>query len=179
MSDDVEGPANAFRLPEEGEEDPRPIVRRLVDELEEFNDLLVGEAVIMVVFRTEGLIKAGRQILGTMALPRWQGQMAPLALWLLAKACGGTVPDFIMTLDAEWWAQATPLQREALVYHELCHAEHAKTRDGDLRFTEEGLPVWAIRGHDIEEFQAVVRRYGAWSPDITAFIDAARAGGAV
>lgn len=177
MSEDAPPPDAAFTLPQDGPDDPRPIVRRLVEEMEEFRDLRVGEAVIMAVFRTEPMVKAGRAVLGTMALPKFQGSNGPFAFWLLVKVCGGTPPDFILTLDAQFWGAATPMQREALVFHEMMHARHATDKEGELKFTDEGLPVWAIFGHDLEEFDATVRRYGAWLPDITRFVAAAREGG--
>lgn len=171
------GPGDTFHLAEDGADDPRPILRRLVDELEEFKDLRIGEAAFMVVFRAEPKVKQGRMILGTMGLPRFQGGTADFATWCLAKLCGGDLPDFVLTLDAEWWADAEPFAREALVYHELCHCEHANDKDGEPKFTDEGMPVWGIRGHDLEEFHAVVRRYGAWAPDVQTFANALAAGG--
>ena len=36
-----------------------------------------------------------------------------------------------------------------------------------------GEPILAIRGHDIEEFCCVVKRYGAWKSDVAAFLQAA------
>jgi hypothetical protein len=83
-----------------------------------------------------------------------------------------------MILDQQFWTQADGRAREALVYHELLHAAHAVDRDGEPKFTEEGKPIWDIRGHDIEEFNDVVRRYGAWAPDVVAFLAAATEGGA-
>lgn len=170
-----------FVLPEDGPNDPRPIVHRLVDELEEFADLRIGEALIMVVMRSIPASDGGKAVAGSMALPTWKGKygMGDLALWLLAKACGGEPPDFILLLDTTFWEGATPHQREALVHHELMHAKHATDRDGEKRFTEEGLPVWAIRPHDLEEFNQTVQRYGAWHDDITSFVGALRDGGAI
>ena len=57
--------------------------------------------------------------------------------------------------------------------------QHARDKEGELKFTPEGKPVWDIRGHDVEEFDDVVRRYGAWSPDVQRFIGALREGGAL
>ena len=46
-------------------------------------------------------------------------------------------------------------------------------REGAPRFDDEGRPVWGLQGHDVEEFAAVVRRYGAHNPDIQRFLAAA------
>ena len=173
------GPAEAFYFPEDGELDPRPIAARLVAECDEFQHLSHGDAGILFLMRAEPKIKAQKAVLGEAALPRFMGSLGAVGRWLLAKACGGDLPDFLMILDSTWWAQATPKQREALVYHEMCHMAHAVDKDGEPRFTEEGNPIWDIRGHDLEEFNAVVRRYGAWLGDIESFIHSLRAGGAI
>lgn len=81
-----------------------------------------------------------------------------------------------MALDCEWWSQAPPIAREALVYHELPHAGPALDKGGEPRFTQEGDPIWGIRGHDLEEFGATVKRYGAIFSDITRFLYAVWAG---
>ena len=172
------GPEDAFFPAGDGQLDPGPISARLVGDLEEFATLRQGEASILFLMRQGEKMKAGRRVLGTMALPQFRGELGAVATWMLAKLCGG-LPDYIMVLDAAWWSQAPPRAREALVYHELCHAEQAKGRDGEPLFTPDGLPVWGIVGHDIEEFHKVAKRYGAWSPDIHSFIRALQDGGAL
>lgn len=172
------GPEDAFWSPGDGQLDPGPIAARLTADLEEFAHLKMGEASVLFLMRSDEKLKAGRHVLGLMSLVRFQGDLGPVGEWMLARLCGG-LPDYVMVLDAKWWAQAAPMQREALVYHELLHAEHARGRDGELRFTADGLPVWGIVGHDVEEFHKVAARYGAWSPDIQAFIGALQAGNAI
>ena len=160
---------DAFTLPADGEHEPKEIAGRLVADLDQFRDLRTGEAMILFLMRTEPKVKAQRAILGEMCIARFQGTLAPLALWLLAKVCG-EVPDYIMILDAGWWEQADPHAREALVFHELCHCAFKLDKEGEPKFTEDGAPIWDIRGHEIEEFNAVAERYGAWKPDIAAFL---------
>ncbi len=63
------------------------------------------------------------------------------------------------------------------MFHELLHAGHAGDKEGELRFTDDGRPVFEIVGHDIEEFDEVVRRYGVWESHIARFSDALREGG--
>ena len=53
-------------------------------------------------------------------------------------------------------------QRLALLDHELCHV----MGDTDTGFT--------MRDHDIEEFNAVIERHGAWSRDVVEFLATAR-----
>lgn len=171
-------PGALFEVPEEGELDPRPIAKRLVASLEEFDHLRQGDAGILYLMRTELKIRGQKAVLGEMSLPFFRGGLADIGAWALAKVCGGELPDFVCWLDAEWWRQATARQREALVYHELCHCAHAVNKDGEPKFTDEGLPVWAVVGHDVEEFSAVARRYGAWTQDLELFMAALTEGGA-
>ena len=165
------GPGALYALPTPGALDPQTIAGRLVDEEPEFAHLKAGEAAVLFLMRMQRKEKAGRVVLGQMAIPRFTGALGDLGLWALAKVCG-CVPDFVMWVDHEFWVQATPQQREALVYHELCHAIHGVDKHGELRFTQDGDPIWDILGHDIEEFDAVAKRYGAWLPHIESFVRA-------
>jgi len=176
-ADDI-GPGDLFTLAPRGETEPCDIAAALVDAEDDFAHLREGEAVILFLMRVSVKEKAQKRVLGEMCLPRFQGSLGPVGTWLLAKACG-EIPDFIMILDQEFWTQATPHQRKALVHHELLHAAHATDKAGDLRFTDDGRPIWALRAHDIEEFDAVVARYGAWLPDVQKFANALRDGGVV
>lgn len=84
----------------------------------------------------------------------------------------GDVPAFIITLAADYCAQCSDADFCALVEHELYHIAQAKDQYGAPKFTQEGLPKLEMRGHDVEEFVGVVRRYGA-SPDVQELVDAA------
>ncbi|MET0775453.1 MAG: putative metallopeptidase [Pseudomonas mandelii] len=85
----------------------------------------------------------------------------------------GDVPSYIITLAADYCAQCSDADFCALVEHELYHIAQAKDQYGAPKFTQEGLPKLEMRGHDVEEFVGVVRRYGA-SPDVQALVDAAK-----
>lgn len=85
----------------------------------------------------------------------------------------GEVPKFIITLAADYCSQCTDLEFCALVEHELYHIGQAKDEFGAPKFNKEGQPVLAMRGHDVEEFIGVVRRYGA-SVEVQEMIDAAK-----
>lgn len=84
----------------------------------------------------------------------------------------GSVPAYIITLAADYCAQCSDADFCALVEHELYHIAQARDQYGAPKFTQEGLPKLEMRGHDVEEFVGVVRRYGA-SPDVQALVDAA------
>lgn len=87
----------------------------------------------------------------------------------------GRVPGFMITLDANYCAQCSDAEWCALVEHELYHIAQALDEFGAPKFTKDGLPKLKIRGHDVEEFVGVVRRYGA-SHDVQQLVEAANAG---
>jgi hypothetical protein len=69
-----------------------------------------------------------------------------------------------MEIAHDVWEVLTTAQREALVDHELMHFS--------VEFKEDNTFKRVIRPHDIEEFNAIAQRHGAWRPDIKDFADA-------
>lgn len=84
----------------------------------------------------------------------------------------GRIPKFIITLAADYCSQCSDLEFCALVEHELYHIAQETDEFGAPKFTRDGQPKLCMRGHDVEEFVGVVRRYGA-SADVQEIIDAA------
>ncbi|HBT5052380.1 TPA: putative metallopeptidase [Klebsiella pneumoniae] len=85
----------------------------------------------------------------------------------------GRIPKFIITLAADYCEQCNDLEFCALVEHELYHIAQATDDYGAPKFNKEtGMPVLKLRGHDVEEFVGVVRRYGA-SKNVQEMVDAA------
>lgn len=87
----------------------------------------------------------------------------------------GRVPAFMITLDASYCAQCSDAEWCALVEHELYHVAQALDEFGAPKFGKDGKPKLKIRGHDVEEFVGVVKRYGP-SVDVKRLVDAANAG---
>jgi len=82
--------------------------------------------------------------------------------------------DFIILLNKEVWEAPsfTPEKKQALLDHELCHADVALDKDFEPKLDERGRRIWRIRKHDIEEFRAVVRRHGCYKRDLEEFAKA-------
>lgn len=87
----------------------------------------------------------------------------------------GRVPAFMITLDASYCSQCSDAEWCALVEHELYHVVQALDEFGAPKFGRDGKPKLKIRGHDVEEFVGVVKRYGP-SVDVRRLVDAANAG---
>lgn len=153
-----------------------PIVARVL-RMPEHKHLVEGDARIHWLMRREGKVSQGRRNLGMCFIPRVNGQLSSMFDWLLARYLGET-PDFLIVLDTDWWTEeASERDREVLVFHELSHAVQATDANGAPKFNQvTGDPVWALQGHDIEEFNSVVARYGVWSESLREFMDAAAEG---
>lgn len=123
--------------------------------------------------------RKGRRVIGTAELGFPQGAMGK---WAKARAVQqvmewfGAMPDFIVTVDGTWWEAASDAERCALIEHELYHCAQETDEFGAPKFNRQtGAPVYGMRGHDVEEFVGVVRRYGADAAGVRELVDAANA----
>jgi putative metallopeptidase len=127
-------------------------VLNLLSEVRNAHHSDLDEARIVVLFREPAAKKGGKTTLGTMA----KASAKDRAL------LGEEDVDYILTLSSEDWHPASERWRRALLDHELSHCLRVEKEDKD------GDPIvaWGTRGHDIEEFNAVLERHGAWKDDI-------------
>lgn len=123
---------------------------------------------IEFLWAPNGFAKQGRTVIGqteevTFRCGPWQKgrQQQQMFDWF------GSVPDYLITLDAQYCLTCTDAEFCALVEHELYHIGQEKDLFGSPAFTKDGRPKLTIRGHDVEEFVGVVRRYGVGHPDGT------------
>lgn len=123
--------------------------------------------------------KNGKAIIGSAELGT---PMVAAGKWLRARLLQqlhewfGDVPDFIITLDADWCAQADDVSFCAVVEHELHHCGQEHDECGAPKFGRDGQPKYAIRAHDVEEFTGVVSRYGMDATRTRELVEAAKAG---
>lgn len=99
-----------------------------------------GQLTYRCVFCGKPKASKGRKVLATIKLLGGKDK-------LLAGA------DALITIDHKFWME-NPEKQEAVLFHELCH----------LYVDEEG--EISVIGHDIEEFYAVIARYGDWQKDL-------------
>lgn len=131
------------------------------------------EADIAFLWAATAFTKQGRTVLGQaeevmMRAGGWQKARMEQQMheWF------GEVPDYIITLAADYCAECGDAEFCALVEHELYHIAQKVDEFGAPEFTRDGRPKLTLRGHDVEEFVGVVRRYGA-SGEVQELIDAA------
>ncbi len=125
--------------------------------------------------RHQRAIAAQAEIMPPMGFGKWSKARAE---WQLVQWFD-TMPDFLLTFDACYAASADEWSWCALVEHELHHCGQEHDGFGAPKFRRNGTPMFAIQGHDVEEFVGVVERYGATAPDVAALVKAANKGPSV
>lgn len=131
------------------------------------------DADIQIMWASSNFEKQGRTVLGQAEQVAFRaGGWQKARMEQQMRDWFGEVPAFIITLAADYCAQCSDTDFCALIEHELYHIAQDTNQYGEPAFTKEGGPKLKLRGHDVEEFVGVVRRYGA-SPDDQALVDAA------
>lgn len=101
-------------------------------------------------------------VAATAEMPRPKGspwQKARMELQLMEWF--GEVPDFLLTFYALHAFNVADEGFCALSEHELYHCGQARDEFNAPRWSAAtGMPVFSMRGHDVEEFVGVTRRYG-------------------
>jgi len=115
----------------------------------EHKHLAEGRPRVAFLLREDPKICQCKVELGSVHMPKVQGSLKDVFTWSLQRLLG-YMPDYLMILKTN--------------------------KDGDPSYDSDGLPVWGLVGHDIEEFDSVVRRYGAYHTTVSSFVEAALEG---
>lgn len=85
--------------------------------------------------------------------------------------------DFVILLRQDFWndRNVSDDQRRALLDHELCHAGVKRGPTGEQLLDEKGRVIYRTLKHDIQEFSAIVLRYGVYTRDLEQFYAALKA----
>lgn len=109
---------------------------------------------IVYVWRDKAAKSKGRTVLGKAR--KVSGLNA-----LLARDLDDDAPLFVIEIAQDEWIDLTTKQRYALVDHELSHLR--------VKIGDDGERDLSVRGHDVEEFRAVIDRHGFWKADVADF----------
>lgn len=123
----------------------------------------LGSANVGYLWTNHEAIRKGKQILGQAEMPSlWTGspwakarQRQQLEEWF-----PGDPLDFLITLYAPYIAMSPAPNQLALLEHELYHCGQKVDQYECPMFSRDGRPIFELRGHDVEEFVGVTRRYG-------------------
>ncbi|TCB71587.1 transposase [Acinetobacter sp. ANC 4216] len=126
---------------------------------------LVGHSGVCFLWAEKAFNKLERIVLGQAEIVQFQvsgwkkfRQEAQLIRWF------GFLPKALITLDAHYCSYCSDEDFMALVEHELYHLMHKISPNGGPCYdSHTGHPILKMRGHDVEEFFGVVRRYGGHS----------------
>lgn len=147
---------------------PAPEVKEIAERIIPLHHPYLVDARVDYVFTDKVPKQGGKEVWGTMR------KVTSLTAYLGAdsnsQAHGEAAPFFVMVISRPVWDELDAKKREALVDHELCHAF--------CELDEEGAPKLSIVPHDLEEFQAIVKRHGLWRQDVERFVEATKGKGA-
>jgi len=139
---------------------PAPQVEDVARDLIDAHHSHLATVRIDYVFTTEQLKEKGKVVWGRAK------KVTGLNAWLASEDRGydSESPEefFVIEIHRGTWLMIDEKSKRALVDHELHHL------DVDIETSK-----LSIRPHDLEEFNAVVRRHGLWRDDIEFFIRAA------
>jgi len=103
---------------------------------------LLGHVSIGFVFRSDVSYSGGKYVLAKIA--KIPPKLTPFLKY-----------DLVVWIAEDEYSKLSGEQRDALIDHELCHVEYDTVED-----------KIALVGHDIEEFNEIIVRYGAWNKSL-------------
>lgn len=156
-------------MPEERESKPRPVNYKRIPETDqngrktrwyeemekligEYHPSLVEFKIALVWRKAWKPDKDGRLILGQ-------------ALKVSPEATQFHGYHGYIRLNEEWYHTVGVGEQEkiAVLDHELCHFEREVDKNDDTKKDEDGQPIIRMVKHDLEEFVAIVDRYGLYT----------------
>jgi hypothetical protein len=143
--------------------DAQEILARLVLERPEFGHLT--QARVLCVLSERQPMLHGNPCIAHIGAPSVQGPYSWLFDWLLERFLADPLEnqtlDYLVLIDAALWPTFDDVQRERLIYHELCHLQPKEDTHGrGIRLGNDGRPLLKVVPHDIEAFDEEIRRYG-------------------
>lgn len=79
----------------------------------------------------------------------------------LQRFLADTPPDFIIEVALDVWGRMDPNTRKALIDHELEHCKGGVNPNSKMFEAD-------LRGHDFEDFSAILARRGLWTDGLKA-----------
>ncbi len=138
-----------------------PQVERIAEKLIAAHHQHLATVPIRYVWRDKAAQSKGNIVFGKAR------KVSGLAAHLVHLVRDDEPPDevefFVIEIAADMWPTLTDAQQTALIDHELCHLGVDIPEGGDK---DRSL---VVRGHDLEEFAAVVGRHGLWRPAVETF----------
>lgn len=122
------------------EEASQEVINMAEELIAKYHPVLGKYARVGFVFRSEAQVSNGRAVLG-------KASKVSEKLKTLLEL------DFLIWIAKKEFEAMEDERKRALIDHEL---SHCSITDGDFR----------MRHHDVEEFHAIIERYGLWTDDL-------------
>jgi predicted metallopeptidase len=132
------------------------LITLLVDSIEDH--LHLQRIPIAGCFRSKAKTKHGKIVVAT------AGIVSGRTAWLSRAAYAGGADFYLIEVAQDEWDILDEAQRKAVIDHELLHCAGPDADSGRL----------GIRGHDVQEFAAIIARHGCWTPDLIPFVQQAK-----
>lgn len=126
------------------------LVSQLIKECPEFVEL--QRANIICRFRCGSWKSRGKDIQALAKL------LSPYERFELAA-------ELSIQVNENFWIKLTAKQKEALIFHQLCHFKPKTDNYGaNVISKQDQRIVYQLVDHDFEEFKSVITKYGLWMP---------------
>lgn len=130
------------------------LAQKLIDSVEDHEPLRDPRVRVECVYRDKATRSKGRVQLGKAR--KVSGLNA-----FLANPESVQRDLFVIEIAEDCWDRLTDDQQLALVDHELAHCR--------VEYDDVGTPQLSVVGHDLEEFEQIIRRHGLWQSDVASF----------
>ena len=138
----------------------QPLIEKLVTELVEKYHAHLTRARIIVLGKPKASKTHGKVNVA-------KAKRATPAIQALLRDASGVDVHYLIEVGMDAWDGQSARQKRAILDHELHHFTGMEVDD-------KGREKWGLRGHDVQEFAAVVRRHGAYHADLEVFVAAIR-----
>ena len=136
----------------------QPLIEKLVTELVEKYHAHLTRARIIVLGKPKASKTHGKVNVA-------KARRATPAIQALLRDASGVDVHYLIEVGMDAWDGQSARQKRAILDHELHHFTGMEVDD-------KGREKWGLRGHDVQEFTAVVRRHGAYHADLEVFVSA-------
>ena len=140
----------------------QPLIEKQVTELVEKFHAHLTRARIIVLGKPKASKSNGKVNVA-------KAKRATPAIRALLKDALGVDVHYLIEIGMDEWqgGRLSAHQKRATLDHELHHFTGVEVDD-------QGRETWGMRAHDVQEFTAVVRRYGAYHADLEVFVQEIR-----
>lgn len=113
--------------------EPQALAARLIGEVDQFAHITMAR--LACLFSERALIVRGQTAVAFVSgMPNTPGSLRDFVTWatvqITAPIFGQLEPDYLVLFDRALWSGLSPIERERVVFHELCHIQPVENEFG-------------------------------------------------